>query len=265
MPTLRRANKAVPLVAPDDVIWGIPRREAASDQDDPLVHAGVTQHAFLIGVDYEAICGFKPPLRSGFVTGTKSPQLALPGRDNPRCPKCSALVSSVGSLEEEAEAALILTSTDESDLTVSESDDALTADVAIDGDAPKNALDADDVFEDEATDDETVEVLEDEADDAEGEDEASVNARDSAWAPRRSSARRGGVATVPQGKRSVVVQLPDKLIGSVIAADIDGERGELRVRSVVSDDDGTIRITLNQPAPTPVEVLWFVVSGSQRS
>jgi len=98
-----------------------------------------------------------------------------------------------------------------------------------------------------------------------GVDEASVNARDSAWAPRRSSARRGGNATVPQGKRSVVVQLPDKLIGSVIAADIDGERGELRVRSVVADDYGTIRITLNQPAPAPVEVLWFVVSGSQRS
>ena len=261
MPTLRRGNKPAQQVAPEDVIWGVPRREAASDQDDPLVHEGVAQHAFLIGVDYEAICGFKPPLRSGFVAGEKSPQLALPGRDNPRCPKCSALITSVGTLEKAVEAALAQTTKDESDLT---SDDALTHGETP-GVDPDGAVDADYAVEDETTDDETVELVDGPADGNDGDDEASVNARDSAWAPRRSSARRGGQATIPLGKRSVIVQLPDKLIGSVIAADIEGERGELRVRSVVADDDGTIRITLNQPAPTPVEVLWFVVSGSQRS
>ena len=152
MPTLRRGNKAAPQVAPEDVIWGVPRREAASDQDDPLVHAGVTQHAFLIGVDYEAICGFKPPLRIGFVAGTKAPQLALPGRDNPRCPKCSARISSVGTLEEEVEAVLGQTSTTDGDLAEDEAAQAL----AQDGEASHAPVDDVAADDGEATEDETL-------------------------------------------------------------------------------------------------------------
>src|SRR6478672_6829800 len=179
MPTIRRGSKAVPQVAPEDVIWGVPRREAASDQDDPLVHAGVIQHAFLIGVDYEAICGFKPPLRSGFVAGTKSPQLALPGRDNPRCPKCSARITSVGTLEEEVQAALAQTTTTDEDLIEGESTDGLANGAAADEEESIDSADDADGDVEESTEDEML----DEAAAYTDEDEASVNARDSAWAP----------------------------------------------------------------------------------
>jgi len=259
MPTFRRTTKSAEQFAPEDVIWGVPRRETASDQDDPLLHAGVTQHAFLIGVDYQAICGFKPALRTGFVAGTKSPQLALPGRDNPRCPKCSALITSVGTLEKEAEAerAQVLATTD--DQLENDTDDARDPSVDDDDEVDEAVVAAYAEVSDEEVE------LDPETPQTSANGDGQMGARDAAWAPRRSSARRGGRATIPTGKRSVVVQLPDKLIGSVIAADIEGERGELRVRSVAANDDGTIRITLNQTAPTSTDVLWFVVSGSQRS
>src|SRR5436190_23078196 len=116
MPAFRRPNKNAVEVASDQVIWGVARREGASDRDDPLLHSGLMQHAFLFGVDDEAICGFRPPARVGFVGTAKMPQLAMPPRESPRCPKCAGLLVSASTPSE----ALDLDSTDTDAQTVEE-------------------------------------------------------------------------------------------------------------------------------------------------
>lgn len=92
MPLLRRPKDAGLRFKPDDVLWGVARREGYSDTDDPTQHDAVVQHAFEFGTDKRAICGFEPPRRRSRVTATPHPQLAIPGPSNPRCPRCEALL-----------------------------------------------------------------------------------------------------------------------------------------------------------------------------
>jgi hypothetical protein len=78
--------------SPAEVVWGVPLRPGFSDDDDPRAHEGVAQHAFEIGSDRRAICGFEPPVRA--TPGRSSrPMLALASSVyNPRCRKCSSMV-----------------------------------------------------------------------------------------------------------------------------------------------------------------------------
>jgi hypothetical protein len=76
-----------------DVLWGVPRRAGYSDTDDPEQHAGVTQHAFELGLDERAICGFVAPRRRSMASLETRPQLATAGPDNPRCSRCDALIA----------------------------------------------------------------------------------------------------------------------------------------------------------------------------
>jgi len=244
MPIFRRGQKDRLELGAEDVIWGVPRREGASDRDDPLVHAGLVQHAFEIGIDDRAICGFRPPVRVGFDGASRDPELALPNDANPRCPKCVTALAEATSAEATAEDA------------PERAEDAVQADPEPIELSPIDDLGATDVADAGAGIEEDEPVA---------DDQASSSARDSAWAPRRSSARRGGRTTVPAGRRSAVVQLPDKLRGYAIAANVDGQKGSLRVESVAVGEDGQLRITLNERAATPVDVVWFVVSGPDRS
>jgi hypothetical protein len=83
-----------PLFNEDQVIWGVPRRAGLDEQDDPKAHAGLTQHAFEVGNDDRAICGFEPPKRASSPTAKPKAQLSMPNtRLNPRCPKCLKLIA----------------------------------------------------------------------------------------------------------------------------------------------------------------------------
>src|SRR3954447_2754765 len=102
MPIFKRANNHRELIQPEGVLWGVPRREGSSDTDDPLVHAGLVQHAFVLGQDEQALCGYKTPKYATTADKTARPRLALAGRDNPRCRKCTvALALAPGHVENE--------------------------------------------------------------------------------------------------------------------------------------------------------------------
>lgn len=73
------------------VQWGVPRQPWRFDIEDPAAHRGRTQHAFALGRDQVALCGFETPLVRAFI-GPKQPLLALAGPDNPRCRSCAAVV-----------------------------------------------------------------------------------------------------------------------------------------------------------------------------
>jgi hypothetical protein len=75
---------------PDHLLqWGVARRSWSFDIEDPALHRGLVQHAFVLGRDHLAICGWETPLKRSF-QGPRQPLLALAGPDNPRCPACLA-------------------------------------------------------------------------------------------------------------------------------------------------------------------------------
>ncbi len=243
MPIFRRPRKDSQQVAADEVLWGVARREAASDRDDPILHSGLIQHAFVLGNDEQAVCGFRPPVSTGFGGRTRVPQLALPGPDNPQCSKCVQLLArtvraQVNATESWPESEPGQVSTEAVD------DETLEAAVSIEADYSPDAVESADEHE-------------------EAEAEAET-ARDEARTPRRSSVRRAGRITVPQGRRSIVTHLPAKWHGAAITADVDGSQDDLRVQSVRVADDGTVRITLNQRTSAPVDLVLYLVSGPQR-
>ncbi|MGZ5367658.1 MAG: hypothetical protein ACXWDB_08010 [Aeromicrobium sp.] len=238
MPIFRRPRKDSQQFAADEVLWGVARREAASDRDDPILHSGLIQHAFVLGNDEQAVCGFRPPVSPGFGGRTRVPQLALPGPDNPQCSKCLELLARAVRAQVNATASWPgsesgQVSTDPID------DDALEATVSIEADSSPDAAGLAD------------------------EQEETESARDETRPPRRSSVRRAGRITVPQGRRSIVTHLPVKWHGAAITADVDGSIDDLRVQSVRVVDDGTVRITLNQRTSAPVDLVLYLVSGPQ--
>jgi hypothetical protein len=203
-------------------MWGVPRREGHSDTDDPLAHAGLVQHAFLLGQDERALCGFAPPKRVSRTDMTARPQLALAGRDNPRCAKCTALVSATARAPQgDAEDSPDVSPEPMGGQEISADDPDLSGD----------------------PDDETADGSEPDA------------------PRRRSSVRQGGRATVPAGRRSVVTEIPGRARGMAIAAQLEGAPHGLWVQSVTLQPDGTARIALNQRTDLPVDVVWFTVTG----
>jgi hypothetical protein len=94
---LFRPSQGRPRYAAAEVEWAAALREGHSDEDDPRAHKGVIQHAYSIGEEAHAICGYTPPLRA-MPDGTKRPALALPtDRYNPRCRRCTQLIWSARS------------------------------------------------------------------------------------------------------------------------------------------------------------------------
>ena len=75
-----------------EVIWGIVGQPGYSDTDDPAPNKKTMQHAFELGRDEQAICGFTPPRRRS-ATGTATrPLLATAGPGNPQCRRCRAIL-----------------------------------------------------------------------------------------------------------------------------------------------------------------------------
>ena len=264
MPIFKRTTNGQALIEPEGVMWGVPRREGSSDTDDPLVHVGVVQHAFALGQDDRALCGFKTPKYATTGDKTPRPRLALAGRDNPRCRKCTAAVAlAPGHVDDEVapEAAAAGSEVSSVEAALDEVELVLPVDGAqedVDDDVP-----AGDPSENGAAQPVEAAVQEAEAgsDDSEGSEERSdTQTTTRAGAKRRTSVRRGGRVTVPAGRRSVVVRLPSSARGSAIAAEIDGDPDDLHVQVVRMPKDGFAQVTLNRKAHTSIDVVLFFVS-----
>ena len=266
------------------MIWGVPLREGHSDDDDPRAHQGVAQHAFEIGSDERAVCGFEPPKRSHGIYKAPRPQLGLPsGRYNPRCKKCAALVVPVGSEADDTgqPAAAVEARPDE----MIGRHVASTAESVSTQPAAETA--ADELAEEEPTDDAELEAEPAEAEPAEAEPAedhdaaeahiaevekgaATVGERQSvepeSWVAEAapsddvtSMSEIGwqGSLTVPAGKASAVIVAADAVGGQVVARVVRGPSG-IFVESV-SVEKGKPTVRLNAAADVPVTVAWLVV------
>jgi hypothetical protein len=74
-----------------EVLWGIRRQAGSGDLFDPASQAGSKAHAFAVGRDDVAVCGFKP-LRFG---RRRAMPLAAASEYNPQCTKCLARLPEV--------------------------------------------------------------------------------------------------------------------------------------------------------------------------
>ncbi len=238
---IRRRKPDLGEVRPYNVLWGVPRREGHSDTDDPLAHHGLVQHAFVMGNDARALCGFAPPKRSSRADRTPRPQLALPGQSNPPCRKCVALLEAAASRVEVAQ-------------HPAEAQPAHPAphDTPAAPPMPRSSR----AWPVGSTPRSTTWTPRAEPDpSAPGEEEIDeiVVSHPSA------RVRRGGLVTVPAGRQSVVAELPESARGAAVAAQVDGDYGSVRVKAVALRDDGRLHITLNESTSEPVEVVWFVI------
>jgi hypothetical protein len=269
MPIFKRSNNDHPLTEPEGVLWGVPRREGSSDTDDPLVHVGVVQHAFVLGQDDRALCGFKTPKYATTGDKTPRPRLALAGRDNPRCRKCTAAVAlSPGHVDDELApesaaagpaVSFVEAAPDEVELVLP-SDGAheeVGDGVMADGSSEDGTIEP---FDTAVAEPDAGSEISEASEDSEASEERPDPQTTRAAAKRRTSVRRGGHVTVPAGRRSVVVRLPSSARGSAIAAEIDGDPGDLHVQVVRMPKDGFAQVTLNRKANTSIDVVLFFVS-----
>jgi len=74
-----------------EVLWGIRRQAGSGDMFDPASQAGVKAHAFAVGRDEVAVCGFRP-LRFG---RRRAMPVAAATHYNPQCTKCLARLPEV--------------------------------------------------------------------------------------------------------------------------------------------------------------------------
>jgi hypothetical protein len=93
-------------LAAGDILWGVARRDGCTDLDDPRAHAGLVQHAFPLGSDDRAVCGYRPPRRRSEFAAEMRVELAAPSAEyNPPCPSCVEIAGAppdVGALHLEA-------------------------------------------------------------------------------------------------------------------------------------------------------------------
>jgi hypothetical protein len=305
MKLLRRRRRDLGEIRADNILWGVPRREGYSDTDDPLVHEGLVQHAFLMGEDDQALCGLRPARRLSRVDRTPRAQLALAGPANPRCEKCEAVLAAgtisspstfVAQARPERSDATAPGEPSQPDAAASpaqpapelpppvaeagkaaEEDTLETADDDGDHEPPdegNGSVPPDAAPERQPTDDkadsepgsdtaasEPAHDREDSrpAEDVAGEQPAAEPAELLVTSHPSTRVRRGGLITIPVGRQSVLAELPASAHGAAIAAEIDGGAAQIRVQSVALHDDGTLRITLNQPTTEAIDVMWFVV------
>lgn len=226
----------------DEVLWGVPRREGFSDTSDPLAHKGLTQHAFEFGIDERAICGFEPPRRPSRSYRDPRPQLALAGTDNPRCPKCAALLERRGAVSVD-DAAPQQHGGDASAQEVGVTQESLV---------PRSSKFAPrepgwDLRQ-------TGETIGDDP------DEGAPQAERRPAAGRRS-VRRGGSAVIPAGRKSIVIDVPEVTGFAGIVANVEPPVEDLRVATVTLAEGGKATIGLSRTAPAPVRVAWYLVLG----
>jgi len=83
-------GQPLPL-AGDAVQWGVVRQSGCFDVGDSRRHTGLTQHAFRLGDDRVAVCGFRTPMQGDW-DAVRRPLLAMPSLENPRCRPCAGQV-----------------------------------------------------------------------------------------------------------------------------------------------------------------------------
>lgn len=231
----------------DEVLWGVPRREGFSDTSDPLAHKGLTQHAFEFGIDDRAICGFEPPRRPSRIYQDPRPQLALAGTDNPRCPKCAALLerrSAIG--------------VDEA--TPEQRGEETSAQAA--GIAQRSLEERPSKFAPREPGWDLRQTVETHGDDDPGAAAPQAERRPTAG---RRSVRRGGIAVVPAGRKSIVIDVPEVTGLAGIVANVEPPVEDLRVATVTLAEGGKVTIGLSRTAPTSVRVAWYLVLGPATS
>ena len=91
LPAWRYGRPADRSVSPNDVIWGVRRKMGYDVVDDPWRHRGITQHAYYVGHDTIALCGYRP---FRWRRSIRVP-LAAATELNPACPSCLAAVAFV--------------------------------------------------------------------------------------------------------------------------------------------------------------------------
>jgi hypothetical protein len=74
-----------------EILWGIRRQAGSGDLFDPASQAGIKAHAFAVGRDDIAVCGFRP-LRLG---RRRAMPIAAASEYNPQCSKCLARLPEV--------------------------------------------------------------------------------------------------------------------------------------------------------------------------
>jgi hypothetical protein len=73
-------------------VWGIPIRVGYDEIDDPHYHRGLTGHAYLVGNDRVAICGYRPSRRG--LLSRRPARLGFPSdRLNPACDMCASRIA----------------------------------------------------------------------------------------------------------------------------------------------------------------------------
>lgn len=91
--TTRSSWLRTPVTHPaDEVLWGIVTRDGFDELDDPSWHKGMKAHAYPVGMDDEAICGFRPP--KSRLRGRGRARLALPSAGVHRtCTRCASRIT----------------------------------------------------------------------------------------------------------------------------------------------------------------------------
>ncbi len=75
-----------------EVNWGIRLRPGYCDSSNPAAHRGTVQHAYVLGHDATALCGFRSGA-GGAGRKRKVARLGLPSAEhNPRCVRCAPMV-----------------------------------------------------------------------------------------------------------------------------------------------------------------------------
>ncbi len=88
-----RETEALRRRTTSGILWGVTRREGCLDLDDPKAHAGLVQHAFALGNDERAVCGYRPPRRRSAFSKAMRVELTAPSPEyNPPCGKCLSRV-----------------------------------------------------------------------------------------------------------------------------------------------------------------------------
>jgi len=82
-------------IPPGSLLWGVRRRRGFSDLYDPRAHDGLTQHAFIVGNDVRAVCGFRPYRWRG-----QAVPLTAARDANPQCRKCLNVISMSSSVDQ---------------------------------------------------------------------------------------------------------------------------------------------------------------------
>jgi hypothetical protein len=91
LPQVDARSHADARPAVDVIMWGVAIRDGYDELNDPSYHRGMTGHAFLEGNDEQALCGYRPPMRTTF--SRRVAKLGIVSdKLHSKCEKCATTV-----------------------------------------------------------------------------------------------------------------------------------------------------------------------------